>query len=428
MKRTTSAVCGLSRILFAAGVFCWFFYFLVIITEPGSVSLPAAFPVLCLAVSYIAGLIASQRGMKLLVYVGIQIVICAAGIAVMQLILRTGQEAFNLRFTSSIALAAATAVCAKAAASEIKPDEIAHRFDVGLIISAVLILANHYLKGGYGKQALTVLAIAMFFLLLSLTMIRTDKNAAIGSTAGRAIPFVLLIVIALIAAAAAITASGAAGGAAGAVLTAIRWIWGLIAAAASFLWSRWVALCNWLATLIKPGEDVPVNIVVPDEQQDVPEPTEPSHVSVIVLYALTALLVAAVIAAVIYAIRRTKLKKISAGRLNNRLAVRQGGFSEGLRKAFEAAAARIRYRLDCVRFRNTPAGLLAWCERHVPRADRKLPSESGPQFLERLSEGQDAESSDALKTLSGLLEKAFYSRDNADADPALCAAVRKCRF
>lgn len=428
MKRSTAAVCGFSRILFAAGVFCWFFYFLVIITEPGTVSLPAVFPVICFAVSYAAGLIASARGMKLLAYVGIQIVICAAGIAVMQMLLKTGQEAFNLRLTSSIALAAATVVCARAAASEIKPGEIAHRFDVGLVLCAVLILADHYLKGAYGKQALTVLGIAMFFLLLALTMIRTDKNASIGSTAGRAIPFVLLIVIALIAAVAAITASGAAGGAVGAVLSAIRWVWGLIAAAASFLWSGWVSLCNWLATLIKPGEDVPVNIIVPDEKPDIPDAAEPSHVSAIVLYVLTALLAAAVVAAVIYAIRRTKLKKINIGRLNNRQTVRRGGLGEGFGKAFEAAAARIRYRVDCVRFRNTPAGLLAWCERHVPRADRKLPSESGPQFLERLSAGQDAAGAKALMTLSGLLEKTFYSRDTADADPALCAAVRKCRF
>lgn len=428
MKRSTAAVCGLSRIMFAAGVFCWFFYFLVIITEPGEISLPAVLPVVCLAVSYIAGLIASARGMKLLAYVGIQIVICAAGIAALQFILKTGQEAFNLRLTSSIALAAATAVCARAAASEIKPEEIAHRFDVGLVLCAVLIFADHYLKGGYGRQALTLFGAAMFLLLLSLTMIRTDKNAAIGSTAGRAIPFVLLIVIALIAAAAAITASGAAGGAVGAVLSAIRWIWGIIAAAAAFLWSKWTAFCNWLATLIEPGEEVPINIIIPDDKPDIPDAAEPSHVSSVVLYVLTALLAAAVIAAIIYAIRRTKLKKINIGSLNNRQVVRQGGFADGFRKAFDAVSARIRYRIDCVRFRNTPAGLLAWCERHVSRADRKLPSESGPQFLERLSAGQDAAGSKALNTLSGLLEKAFYSRDDADADPALCAAVRRCRF
>ena len=96
--------------------------------------------------------------------------------------------------------------------------------------------------------------------------------------------------------------------------------------------------------------------------------------------------------------------------------------------ALSKLAVKLRYRVDCIRFRNTPAGLLAWCERHVPKAGRKLPSETGSQFLLRLAEGQDGVSSEALRTLAALLEKAFYSPSRAEADPALCSAVRKCRF
>ena len=208
----------------------------------------------------------------------------------------------------------------------------------------------------------------------------------------------------------------------------IRGAWHVIAVCAAFLWSKWVAFCNWLATLFEPGENIPVNITPAEDQPDIPDVTEPSQTSVIILYLLTALLVLALIAAFIYAVRRTKLKRVKIGKLNNRQAVRQGGLMDGLREAFSAFREKLAYRIDCMRFRNTPAGLLAWCERHVPRNDRKLPSETGPQFLLRLSEGQSGESSAALKTLSGLLEKAFYSPDTAGADQSLCAAVRRCRF
>ena len=77
MKRTTAAVCGLSRILFAAGVFCWFFYFFTVITGPETAELTALVPIASIALSYCAGVIASRRGIKVLVYILIQIVLCA---------------------------------------------------------------------------------------------------------------------------------------------------------------------------------------------------------------------------------------------------------------------------------------------------------------------------------------------------------------
>lgn len=428
MKRSTAAVCGISRILFAAGVFCWFFCFFTLITGPESVSLSAAVPVIFIALSYCAGIIASRRGMKVLVYILIQIVLCAAGIFVLQLALKSSPDIFELRLTSSIALAASMAVCAKTAASGVKGEQISHRFDAGLVFCAVLLLADHYLKLSYGGTAIAVLAAAMLFLLLSMAMMRSERDAAIGSSVGRFLPVVLLILIALVAGIIAVLGSGAAHGLSSAVISVVKGFFGLIASAATFLWSKWEAFCRWLASLMEPGESTPVNIVVPDDAPDVPEISEPSHTSIIVLYVLTALLAAGLIAAFIYAIRKTRLRRVGHGKLNNRLAVRQGGASEGLRKALSDLGAKIRYRLECIRFRNTPAGLLAWCERHVPRAGRKLPSETGPQFVLRLAEGQDDVSSDALKALAALLEKAFYSPVRAEADPALCSAVRKCRF
>ena len=427
MKRSTSAVCGISRILFGTGVFCWFYYFFAVITEPGTAELSPLVPALCLAASYCAGTIASRRGMKILHFILIQLVLCAAGIAVMQLLLKTGPDAFNFRLVTSIALAVAIAACARAAASELRPEALAHRFDAGLILCAVLILADHYLQAAYGRTALAVLAAAMIFLLLSLAMIRSDKDAAIGSAAGRILPVILIVLIALIAGACAALGTGAAQSAAGALVSAVRGLLGMITSAAAFLWSRWEAFCSWLASKFEPGEAVPVNTFEPDQQSDVPEPAELSHTSVIVLYALTVLLAVAIIAAFVYAIRKSRLRRINTGRFNNRVAVRQvasGGFAEYL----SALAARLRYRMDCIRYRNTPAGLLAWCEDHVPGSEKKRPQESGPGFVLRLAEGQPEESSDALRKLAELLEKAFYSPSSAVADASLCAAVRRCRF
>jgi len=297
-----------------------------------------------------------------------------------------------------------------------------------LVLCAVLLIADHYLKAPYGSTALTVLGASVLMLLLSLAMMRSEKDAAVGSAAGRALPVVLLILIALASGIFAVLGSGAAHSVSSALISVIRGALGMIASAAVFLWSKWEAFCGWLASLLEPSESVPLNIAVRDDAPDVPEIAEPSQTSIIVLYILTALLAVGIIAAFIYAVRKTRLRRIGPGRINNRLAVRQGGTAEGLRMALSKLAAKVRYRVDCIRFRNTPAGLLAWCERHVPRAGRKLPSETGPQFLRRLAEDQEGLSSDALKKLAAVLEKTFYSPVRAQADPALCSAVRKCRF
>ena len=428
MRRSTAAVCGLSRILFSTGAFFWFFYFLVVITEPGEAGLSVPVPLAGFAVTYCAGRCLSYRGVKLLNYILIQIVICAAGIAVMQYMLTAGPDTFNFRLMTSIAYASCAAVLANASASDIRAAELSRRFDAGLLLIVLLILSDHYLRGGHLRPALYLLGAALLMILLALTMIRTERNAAVGSSAGRFLPAVLLAIMALIAAAAAVFGSGGAGSAAGAVITVIRGFFRAIAAAASFLWSKWSAFCGWLATLISSEESVPVNIDVPDQQELPPEMTEPSRTSIILLYVLTALLVVAVITAFVLMIRRIRLKRSRSVRLNNRQVIRSGGISSGLKDALSALALRIRYRISCIRCRNTPAGLLDWCERHAPRSAGKKPSETGPQFVSRLAEGQEGPQSEALLTLAELLEKAFYSPETADADPSLCAAVRSCRF
>ena len=428
MKKSTAAVCMISRILFTSGAFCWAFCFLALIIGPDTVSLTAAVPLIFIALSYLTGEIASRKGLRLLVYILIQIVLCAAGILVLQLALKVSPDIFELRLTSSIALAASIAVAAKTSVSELKGEQISHRFDAGLLLCAVLLTAGHFLKLQYGSTAAAVLAAAMLLLLISMAKMRADKDAVTGSSAGRLLPVVLLVLIALVAGIIAVLGSGAANGLSSAIISVVKGFFGLIASAATFLWSKWEAFCAWLAALFEPSESGPIDIVVPEDRQDIPEVTEPSQTSMIVLYVLTALLAAGIIAALIYAVRKTRLRRVGSGTLNNRLAVRQGSASDGLRKAFSELIAGIRYRLQCVRYRNTPAGMLAWCERHAPRKEKKLPSETGPQFVLRLAEGQEGASSEALKKLADILEKAFYSPARADADPALCSAVRKCRF
>ena len=428
MKKSMAAVCGISRILFSAGTFGWFFCFLIVITEAGDVRLSPLWPVIGLAAVYCAGRIASLRGIKLLNYVLLQILVCAAGIALIQLNMRLGAEVLRLRVLSSIAFAIAAVVCAKDSVADIRPESLTHRFDAGIILTALLIFSDHYLDIAYGKTALAVLLLAILVILLALTMLRTERHAAVGNAAGRVIPFVLMALIVLISAAVALLGSGAAQSITGAAVSAIRGLFSLIGAGAVFLWTQWTRFCSWLASLFDPVEGGGEEIIVPEPQQDGPGAAEFSRTSIIVLYVLTALIVIAALVAIILAIRRIRLRRVKTSIIDNRQAERRGGLFDGLKKSFEILAEKLRYRVYCIRYRNTPAGLLAWCERRVARADRRRRDEAGPQFLLRLSEGKSGEDAETLRALSGIIEKAFYSREGAAAAPELCAAVRRCRF
>ena len=428
MKRTTSAVCGAARIISSAAIFYWFFYFLTIIAESETAVLLPLWPAIALALVFIAGRMASDRGMVLLYYVLMQIALTAAGCALIWFTIKTDGAAVKLRALGAFAFALAAVVSARAAASEQRPEILSRRFDISVLMCALLIYADYRLKLAAGPYALGLFFVSMLALLIALMSVRSEGNAAVGSGAGRVLPFVLLAVIVLIAAGINAIASGAARNFTGAVLSLVKGFFGIVGAAAAFLWSQWTRFCAWLATLFPDKDAVPVNIDIPDDPTDLPEPAEPSHLSVVVLYVMTALLAVVIVAAFVLISRNIRVKRKTVRRLNNRQAQRSGSMGSGLKKSLKQLAENIKYRIKCITQRNTPAGLLAFCESKVPRALKRVAGESGPEFLRRLSQGREASESEALRALSVLVEKAFYGKGRESVPPELCAAIKRCRF
>ena len=427
MKRSAYIISETASALFLAAVWSWFFYFCVFIAMPGSAKLSWFWPVLLFAAVYAIDRFLSRRGIKVLLYIALQIVLAAAGAAVLELAVSLPEGSAGLRAYMAVFFTITVVICAKTCVNDPSQASLMHRFDIALILAAVMLLLDHFMPQSVMPSCLAVILISLFVTILALTAVRTEKNAAVGSGAGRVLPFVLLAVIALVAAGVALFLSGGAGTITAAVIAAVSWFFGRIGKGLGFLWSQWVRFCAWLATLFPDREGGGEIIIDPDKPVDINPAGETTRTSIIVLIVLTAMLAAGLLALIIWSLRNVRLKKRAARVLRETDAVRSGDgeyFSIALRKLFE----KLRYSLDCLRYRNTPAGLLAWCERKAKRKDKKLAAESGSSFLLRLAEGRADEEEQALKTLAELVERSFYSRNKANADSALCRAVRRCRF
>ncbi len=428
MKRSTTVISAAARAAFSAAVFCAFEVFFALIAEVQGALISPVWPFIGLGVIYAFGRAASARGMRPLVYTGMVILIAAAEIAALQLLFEVPGDVLRFRVMIGLCFAICAAVMAKGAVSESSPVVYTHRFDACLIVLLLMILAGHYLDIKAVPSAMAVSLAALVLLLAAIIALRTENNGAAGNRAGVIIPIALFVVV--VAAALLIGAFGSdgAGSAAAGIVSGIKAVSGAIGAGLAFLWDRWKALCAWIATLFAPSEYVPENIIQPDVPPDLPEPAELTRASVIVFYMLTALLIAAVLFAIIRILSRARFKRSRRVREENRAAVRTGGFWSAVKELLSAVRLKFSYRAVCVRNRNTPAGLLAWCEAKNRRKMKKLPSESGEAYLKRLAACCSGDDCAALTELAGLVERSFYSRDDASVDARLYKAVRSCRF
>ena len=428
MKKSSLILYTAARICFASAVFYWFFLYMGIVSGAGSISLSPVCPLAGIAVVYIAGLIVTGKGIRFWPYVALQALITAAGTVWIVLSLSSDPKDATLAVFTAIAYVITAGISAKAAAGEISQQPLTIRFDISVILSALLLLTGHYkelplLPGGMG-----LLLAAMLLIVIALTVMRSGEGAGLGSAAGRVLPFVLIVIIGLATAALYLFAAGGAGKLTEFIISAVKAVWGAFVAALAFIWAQWTRFCGWLSRLFKPGEYIPEPIDVQPDEVPVPDAAEPSAFAVAVLYIMTALMVIALLVAVYTMLRNIRLRRKGRKKLNNRRVVRKGSSMGGLKEALGRLAAKMRYRFACARYRNTPAGLLAWCERKASRKEKKQREESGMQFLRRLASSREGEEKEALTALADLVEKDFYSGTRSAAAAGLCSAVRRCRF
>ena len=350
MRRIAVIISELASALFLAAVWCAFFYFCVLIADPAHVALSPVWPAVLCVVVYAVDRLARQRGMSALLYIGLQIVLAAAGAAVLELAVEIPSGSTGLRAYIAAFFAITVIICARTTEKDPGQPTLMHRFDIGLILAAVMLLIDHFAKKSILPTCLGLIILSLLVTLAGLTALRTEKNAAMGSGSGRILPFILLAVIALVAAGIAVFLSGGAGSITAAFIAAVSWFFGTIGKGIGFLWGQWTRFCAWIATLFPEGEPGGGYIDDKDVPVDIEPAGEATKASITVLYALTVLLIAGVLFLIIWRLKNVRLKRRAPRAIMEKDAVRTGSFGDGLKTALEAFMEKLRYRLDCIRY------------------------------------------------------------------------------
>lgn len=382
-------------------------------------------PLLALIAVCGVGRIALERGVALPAFLLLETLLTAGGVAALQYGLVLEPQSVGTRITLGVFYVLMAAFCANAAWSGVRLETLTLCFDGMVVFSVLLLLIDQAIALPMKRTALALCLSAMLVSLCALVAARTEKNAARGSRAGQLLPVLLISLLAAAGILIAVFASSGAQSLSAFLLDIVRAALGAAKAVLLFAYHMIERFCLWLSQFFDPASQTPVPID-PMEAPEFPEDMEPATVSPVLFYAVAALALGG-LGYLVFRLRKLRLHR--APRVwKSRPAERRSGWQGALRKLLSALASRIRYRFDCVRFRRTAAGLLDWCERHVPRSMRRRPDESGARFLLRLAAERDGEEADALRELAELVERSFYSRERPEASRALCRAIRRCRF
>lgn len=379
--------------------------------------------------------IAARRGISLSLYVIIQLLLSALGIFLLLNTIELSPGGTGTRVLMSVLFAGGVFISAALAMEPPKLRTLVTCFDLIVFAALILLLLDRFLELPAAGTAVWSCLIAIAVTLASLIIGRVEREGARASVrgnpaAGRTLIVGLFALMGALAALLAVFASGGVRSLSEAALAALKWCWGLIVSAAMFVLGLLERFLLWLSQFISDG---PVAAEPPVQGVNAPvgdlamgEASLPPWIG----YA--ALAVGA--SALVWLLIRMRRERAGGRTVLRRRGprggeVRKSGLGNALRALFSGLRGELVYRLNCLRLRKTPAGLLAWCERRAPKGAKRAGAESGSEFLLRLAPlGANAEQGAALERLAVLVERGFYSRHAPAVEPELYRAVRRCRF
>lgn len=438
MKRSAELLSCLAAVLFHVALTGWFFCLAVINFDFTAMGLN--FIWLCLAgmAGYLLNALLLSRGVPAPVFALVQLLLVAGGAFLYTRC--AALEPYVLRTVVITCAIYCTTFPMTAYLAYEGPGKngMLLRFDLLVVMMAVLLLLEHFLVMPAMGSTLIMCGLALAFTVVALVAERAGRWTGSGgpvqgnALAGRLLLAGVFLVVALVTAAIAVLAGGGVRSfsqlcaellsrCAAGIKSALLWLYGLVE-----------RFFSWLAQFAGDMEFAAVGM----EEQTVQggdfrmsdaELSLPGWVP----WALAAL-GAALLAVVLFRLRRGRAER--GGRRTVRRYRRQTRRESHLKGAFAALlrtlGAKLRYRFNCLRLRRTAPGLLAWCERKAGKDLARRTGESGEQFLLRLAGGEDRgeEEGRPLRELAALVERSFYSPHPAPVSRELYAAVKKLKF
>lgn len=435
MKRSSEILSSVAAVLFHVALGGWLFCLSVISFDFEGMGLNFLLLSLAAVAAYGINCFLLKRGVPAPLYVVVQAVMTAAGAWLFVKTLYLEPFVLRTAVISCVIYCFVFPSTAYIAYFGVGKNGMLLRFDLLAVLMILLLLLSYFKDMPAFSSTLTMCALALAVTILAQISERAGRFSSGGSKVqgsavgarvllGAAFAFVLLLtgVITLLA------FSG--------VESVSRFFAQVLTAAANgvksalvFLYRQLERFMVWLASMM---DDAPMEAAGVGMGAGGAAPIDYGEgeleLPAWLAYAAAAV-GAALFAWVLFRLRRSGLKKTGGRRLLRRVsAKRENGLSPALAGLFAAMGERLRYRIDCVRYRRTAPGLLVYCEKKAGKEQSRREGESGEEFLLRLARRREGEDASTLRSLAEAVERTFYSPRPAPVSRELYAAVKKLKF
>lgn len=434
MKRFTEILSGSAAVLFQVALTGWMFALSKINFNFISMELNYFVLSAVLLCAYYLDLIMMRKGVAAPVFVIAEIAMVAAGIFVFVRCMHT--EPYQLRtvIINCIVYCLGFAVVAFISWNPTNQNGILLRFDALAIMSIIILVLDYFIGMPAAKGCLNMCYVSLALTLLSAISIKSGSLAGRGSAVegngalGRILLAVLAGIMGLIALLAVIYASSGVKSFSEFLLSLIKTCLNALKTAFLYLYGLLERFVLWLSQFAEEvemepiGEQLGVGGAVSEEniQMDVSIPGW--------IYALLVILAVGALVYILFRLRKLKTVKISSRPAAVTKVQRQSGLADALRALWKKLEDALIFKWNCLRYRRSPAGLLAWCEKKGREELARLKGESGEVYLLRIGAVIGGESGDALAALAGAVERSFYSPQSESVSKELFRAVRKVKF
>lgn len=434
MKRFTEILSGSAAVLFQVALTGWMFALSRINFDFISMELNYFVLSAVLLCAYYLNLIIMRKGIAAPLFIIIEIAMVAAGVFAFIHSIET--EPYELRtvIINCIIYCIGFAVAAFISWNPTNQNGVLLRFDALAIMIVIVLVLDHFIGMPAARGCLNMCYVSLVLTLMSAVSIKAGALGGRGSAVegngvlGRVLLIILAGIMALIALLAVIYASSGVKSISEFLLSLIKTCLNALKSAFLFLYGLLEKFVLWLSQFSKDVEmepaGMPQGVGNPDieavQQMDISVPGW--------IYALLAAIALAVLVCILFRLRKLKTAKLRPQAAVVIKVQRRSGLADALRALWDKIKAALAFRWNCLRYRKSPAGLLAWCEKRGKEEFARLEGESGEVYLLRIAQLIGGESGKALSTLACAVERSFYSPRSEGVSKELFREVRKVKF
>lgn len=434
MKRSTEIISGSAIVLFHVALTAWLFCLGKLNNDYSEMSLNCLALAAVLLPAYYADRLLLQKGVPVPVFAAVKAAFVALGIWVFTKSVYLEPWSGFSAVIIGVIYCIGFVVCAYLAWMPANENGVLLRFDALVAMLLIMLVLNELLVLPAAEETIMVCALCLCFMLVASISLRSGHLAGRGRAvqgapvAGRVMLVAALAAVALLAAVVVACATSGVRSFTGLCLEVINRIISAVKAVLLWLYGLLESFMRWLSQF---ASDEPMESIGTGQVVGNVDYTPMEDVGSLPGWIVPALIVLA-IAVLIFAVfrlRHVKMGRVRTASARVSLQKRESGLKKAIFGLLARIVSAITYRWNCLRWRNTAPGLLAYCEKHVPAKAGRKSDESGEAFLRRLAERDcGLELAGALLELAVLVERAFYSPAPAAVPAELCRKIRRGKF